>query len=1369
MVKAFTKKKHFTSVRIISLSLAVVMVLYSLLSTSVFATGEKGRKVAAAFTSVKEEGRERITITASPLEDTVIIKGIELPDGAYVEGTEASFIATENGKWTFIVHYDEQLDTAMPVEEVSTQEATTEEEITEEAVTEEETVNVEEAVTWETPITENIEPEEVLDTGAVETEELLVPEISEEVVEAEEAEEVEEASVEDEMPIVEEAPATKEAEVPAVAHLSSMEKGVSLIFGVYAAELEEEADNNEVLIESGAETFSFSVNSIDTPPVNAASDFEFDPATGTIIRYIGSDSVVNIPSEIEVNGVLYPVKKLGKECINGNIDASNVIVNQNITRVIVPEGVTEIGEKAFAGCTNLTSVSLPESLEVIGAQAFKDCWSLPSISIPNGVSEMGTGVFTTCHKLSSLKLPDSLEIISADLVFSCASLTSLTIPDGVKTIDDGAIYNCPKLTEITIPDSVVFVGHRAFDKLPELKRVNLSGNIGTMGGIVWRQAFSACDKLEAIYVNTYRDVPPMLITNTAPWGAPAATQVYYLADGVNFSHTIANVPNEYARNIDLTAEAVRGNIRSIKLPDGQVIDVNQSDWNGVFKATENKTYTFEAVDDSGAVISYDVVIDDIGQPIVSAKNGYVKLKDASGLSMEQIRSAVNGSAADELNRSVPVTISTEDIAKVRGLRQDGDVVTISVVATSSTGLTDSKAVIVTAKDSFISFQDRGIEPVEGEYARNIKVTANAIVGTIVSIKLPDGKVVQVGANKWDGSFKVEQNGSYTFEATDEFGDTTTHIVTVDDIGQPTVTARDAFVKLDEAAALTKDKVFALVQAAAEDELGNPVNIEISDEDLAKVRNLDQDGEAVSITINAESHTGLTDSIQVTITAKTAVIEFTDKVDPVPNEYAREIDITAESTTTGEIISVKLPDGTVVDVIGNVWQDKIKVEENGEYTFEVTDEFGNTSSHTVIVDDIGKPMIIASNAFVDLDKAAAMGEKEIIMLIHASAEDELGNEVEVSISHEDLLKVQGLDRVNASVEITVKAVGVKGLEASKKVRITATRENKVNIAANAKPVADEYARNIEISAASTTNAKVKTVEIQLPDGSKTVLLNNGIEATWAGTYKAVKNGEYIITATDEDGNSFTEKVMINDIGQPTVTAKDAFVRLSEAAKLTKDKVYTLVQAKAADELGNSVTVEISDEDLLKVKSLKRNGEAVTITVNAKSHTGLTDSTQVTITARQNNTSNPTVPDNGGNGGTGGTGGDDNGGNIPQRNVDPVVPTVDLIEETVLENRAPGTAAVRRTVERTDNAEQEESIGIRVTQESGDLWDEGGLQGDVSDEKSGEVDQPEYGRAETHNCILHWLILLATLVVLGITWIMEKKNKKEFEKIVVGGVQ
>ncbi|MGN0307434.1 MAG: leucine-rich repeat domain-containing protein, partial [Lachnospiraceae bacterium] len=899
--------------------------------------------------------------------------------------------------------------------------------------------------------------------------------------------------------------------------------------------------------------------------------------------------VVNIPSEIEVNGVLYPVKKLGKECINGNIDASNVIVNQNITRVIVPEGVTEIGEKAFAGCTNLTSVSLPESLEVIGAQAFKDCWSLPSISIPNGVSEMGTGVFTTCHKLSSLKLPDSLEIISADLVFSCASLTSLTIPDGVKTIDDGAIYNCPKLTEITIPDSVVFVGHRAFDKLPELKRVNLSGNIGTMGGIVWRQAFSACDKLEAIYVNTYRDVPPMLITNTAPWGAPAATEVYYLADGVNFSHTIANVPNEYARNIDLTAEAVRGNIRSIKLPDGQVIDVNQSDWNGIFKATENKTYTFEAVDDSGAVISYDVVIDDIGQPIVSAKNGYVKLKDASGLSMEQIRSAVNGSAADELNRSVPVTISTEDIAKVRGLRQDGDVVTISVMATSSTGLTDSKAVTITAKDSFISFQDRGIEPVEGEYARNIKVTANAIVGTVVSIKLPDGKVVQVGANKWDGSFKVEQNGSYTFEATDEFGDTTTHIVTVDDIGQPvitandafvnldtvssitkeqiihlihasaedelgnmveiiisnedllkvqnlnrvnatativvkaigekgleaekevtitatrenkvnivakakpvadeyarnieitaasttnakvktveiqlpdgmkavilnngtestwegaykavengeytititdedgnsftkqitindigqpTVTARDAFVKLDEAAALTKDKVFALVQAAAEDELGNPVNIEISDEDLAKVRNLDQDGEAVSITINAESHTGLTDSIQVTITAKTAVIEFTDKVDPVPNEYAREIDITAESTTTGEIISVKLPDGTVVDVNGNVWQDIIKVEENGEYTFEVTDEFGNTSSHTVIVDDIGKPMIIASNAFVDLDKAAAMGEKEIIMLIHASAEDELGNEVEVSISHEDLLKVQGLDRVNA---------------------------------------------------------------------------------------------------------------------------------------------------------------------------------------------------------------------------------------------------------------------------------------------------------------------------------------------------------------------
>jgi hypothetical protein len=47
----------------------------------------------------------------------------------------------------------------------------------------------------------------------------------------------------------------------------------------------------------------------------------------------------------------------------------------------VPEGVTRIGESAFAECKSLASISLPESLTAIGDEAFIGCGSLAAISL----------------------------------------------------------------------------------------------------------------------------------------------------------------------------------------------------------------------------------------------------------------------------------------------------------------------------------------------------------------------------------------------------------------------------------------------------------------------------------------------------------------------------------------------------------------------------------------------------------------------------------------------------------------------------------------------------------------------------------------------------------------------------------------------------------------------------------------------------------------------------------------------------------------------------------------------------------------------------------------------------------------------------
>ena len=105
-----------------------------------------------------------------------------------------------------------------------------------------------------------------------------------------------------------------------------------------------------------------------------------------------------------------------------------------VTKVVIPESVTEIGDYAFGDFTNLTEVTIPESVMEIGAYAFYGCANLAEIVIPNSVKSLGSYSFSGCEKLNEVTIGNSVESIGSTVFNGCDSIRTLTIADAVTPI-----------------------------------------------------------------------------------------------------------------------------------------------------------------------------------------------------------------------------------------------------------------------------------------------------------------------------------------------------------------------------------------------------------------------------------------------------------------------------------------------------------------------------------------------------------------------------------------------------------------------------------------------------------------------------------------------------------------------------------------------------------------------------------------------------------------------------------------------------------------------------------------------------------------------------------------------------------------------
>ena len=166
-----------------------------------------------------------------------------------------------------------------------------------------------------------------------------------------------------------------------------------------------------------------------------------------------------------------------------DISHTFIVNGEELTNLVVPEGVTSIGASAFYGCSGLTGkLIIPEGVTSIGSNAFQSCSGLTSITLPSSLTSIGSSAFRSCTGLTSISLPSSLTSIERDAFVYCSGLTEVDLSQCTRltSIGENAFSSCSGLTEVDLSNctSLTSIGERAFYKCSNLDSITFPNTTG---------------------------------------------------------------------------------------------------------------------------------------------------------------------------------------------------------------------------------------------------------------------------------------------------------------------------------------------------------------------------------------------------------------------------------------------------------------------------------------------------------------------------------------------------------------------------------------------------------------------------------------------------------------------------------------------------------------------------------------------------------------------------------------------------------------------------------------------------------------------------------------------------------------------------
>ena len=259
------------------------------------------------------------------------------------------------------------------------------------------------------------------------------------------------------------------------------------------------------------------------------------------------------------------------------IPAYLCLMMSNLTSVIIPNSVTNIGLGAFYGCSSLNSVTIGNSVETVAKGAFFECSSITSITIPNSVTSIGDRAFEGCSALDTISInattpptlgEKALSSVSICYIPMCTQVDYVNSSwnDYVDTFEEYLLYagsygpninwkykdsklslsgsgNISKLDctpwellidsikEIEIENGITKIPADAFSNYTKLNKIILPSSLEEIGS----NAFANCRRLYEIY--SYASIPPLAemssFTNyNATLYVPCEHKQYYQSDMV---------------------------------------------------------------------------------------------------------------------------------------------------------------------------------------------------------------------------------------------------------------------------------------------------------------------------------------------------------------------------------------------------------------------------------------------------------------------------------------------------------------------------------------------------------------------------------------------------------------------------------------------------------------------------------------------------------------------------------------------------------------------------------------------------------------------------------------------------------------------